>query len=64
MQSMQQATQQVEALSTLLQQIQHQAQQTEQVMMDLLKTAKAPRIKKAIRGNDGKIERVEETIAA
>jgi hypothetical protein len=33
-------------------------------MVDLLKTAKAPRIKKAIRGKDGKIDRVEETVAA
>jgi hypothetical protein len=61
--SMAKTTQQVQALSQSLASIQQQASQTQELLGELLKVAKAPRIKKAIRGKDNRIERVEESVA-
>jgi hypothetical protein len=57
-----QATQQVAQLSLALQSVQDQAKATQELLQQLLTVAKAPRVKKAVRGRDGRIERVEEEI--
>lgn len=59
-----QTAQQVQQLGDALQQIQQQAAETQQVLAALLKAATAKRIKRAIRGADSRIERVEEEIVA
>ena len=61
-QAVQRAMEEVGQLAQALAQIQQQAAATQQVMQDLLKAAKAPRVKRAIRGADNRIERVEEEI--
>ena len=60
-----QVTQQMAAMnSSLLQAIQTQSEQMVQVLSEVTKSIHAPRIRKAVRGKDGKIESVEETVAA
>lgn len=62
MTAIQKATQQVQQLASALDAIQKQAGDTQQLLGELLKVAKAPRIKRAIRGKDNRIERVEEEV--
>lgn len=59
-----QTAQQVQQLGEALQQIQQQASETQEVLAALLKAATAKRVKRAIRGADQRIERVEEEIVA
>ncbi len=47
----------------LVQTVQQQAQQTDKIVAELSKALTAPRIKKAIRGKDGRLEGVEEQVA-
>lgn len=56
-------TQQVTQLGSALTTIQRQAEQTQSLLQEILAVAKAPRVKRAVRGADGKIERVEEEVA-
>lgn len=56
-------TQQVTQLGSALAAIQRQAEQTQATLQQILTVAKAPRVKRAVRGADGKIERVEEEVA-
>ena len=60
--AVQRATQQVQQLAEAVTAMQAQAQATQQLLADLLTTAKAKRVKRAIRGTDNRIERVEEEI--
>lgn len=56
-------TQQVTQLGSALTAIQRQAEQTQALLQEILAVAKAPRVKRPVRGADGKIERVEEEVA-
>jgi hypothetical protein len=47
----------------LMQTVQQQSQQTDKMMQALTKALTAPRVKKAIRGKDGRLEAVEEQVA-
>lgn len=63
--TVQQIAQQMgEMNATLLSAIQAQSQQTAQVMHDMTEAMRAPRVRKAIRGVDGRIEAVEERVAS
>lgn len=61
--SVNQAVQKVQQLGESLQTIQQQAQETQQLLSALLKATTAKRVKKPIRGKDGRIESVEEVMA-
>jgi hypothetical protein len=62
--AVQRATQQVQQLAEAVTAMQTQAQATQQLLADLLTTTKAKRVKRAIRGTDNRIERVEEELIA
>jgi siroheme synthase (precorrin-2 oxidase/ferrochelatase) len=47
----------------LMETVQQQSQQTDKMMQALTKALTAPRVKKAIRGKDGRLEAVEEQVA-
>lgn len=64
MSKVEQAVKQVTALSESIAAVQEQAQQMQQVLANLVKVTSAKRIKRPIRGKDGRIERVEEEIEA
>jgi hypothetical protein len=49
--------------TSLLKAIEQQAQHTAQVLEAVTKAVTAPKVRKAIRGRDGKIEAMEETVA-
>lgn len=59
-----QAVSKVQALGQSIEQVQAQAEETKRLLGDLLKAATAKRVKKPIRGQDGRIERVEEEVVA
>jgi hypothetical protein len=62
MTAIEKTAQSVKQLGTSLTAIQEQTQATQTLLGQLLSVAKAPRTKKAIRGKDGKIESVMETV--
>lgn len=62
--ALKQTAQQVQQLGAALHAIQQQAADTQAVLAQLLKAATAKRVKRAIRGADQRIERVEEEIVA
>jgi hypothetical protein len=49
--------------TSLLQAIEQQAEHTKLVLEEVTKAVTAPKVRKAIRGKDGKIEAMEETVA-
>lgn len=59
-----QAVKQVQVLGQALQDVQRQAEETKALLEHLIKAVSAKRIKKPIRGRDGRIERVEEEMEA
>lgn len=58
------AVKQVQALGESLKAVQQQAAETQQLLAQLIKATSAKRIKRPIRGKDGRIERVEEEMVA
>lgn len=59
-----QAVKQVQTLGQSLQAVQQQAASTQQLLEHLIKATTAKRVKRPIRGKDGRIERVEEEVVA
>jgi len=59
-----QAVKQVQSLGQNLQAVQQQAEATKALLERLIQATTAKRVKKAVRGKDGRIERVEEEVVA
>lgn len=64
MSKVEQAVRQVQVLGNALQDVQRQAEETKALLSQLIRATTAKRIKRPIRGKDGRIERVEEEIEA